>query len=139
VHSDGWDGYPAARERLLQAAAEGGRGNLIALGGDVHRHVAAQLRLRPNDASAPVVASEFVCSSLTSRGLSEAVMQVMRADNPDMLHARSDERGYALFELGPDLAQCEFRATPFPARAESKLYTQAKFAVQHGHPGVLVG
>jgi len=137
IHTDGWDGYPKARERLLQAIAEPRVDNVLCLGGDVHRHVAAQLRLRPNDFDSPIVASEFVCSSVTSRGLSEALMGLMRASNPDMLHARSDERGYALIELTPRDAACEFLGTPFPARADARLKTQARFVVESGRPGVL--
>ena len=139
IHTDGWDGYPKARERLLRAIAEPGVGNVLSLGGDVHRHVAAQLRLRPNDAASPIVASEFVCSSVTSRGVSEAVMGLMRAANPDMVHARSDERGYALLELTPQSTVCDFLGTPFPARSDARLNTQARYAVENGHAGVVAG
>jgi alkaline phosphatase D len=139
IYTDGWDGYPAARERLLRAIAEPAVSNVIALGGDVHRHVAAQLRLRPNDPASPIVASEFVCSSLTTHGLSEALTGLMRASNPDMLHARSDERGYALLDVTPRSVVCEFRATPFPARADARLDAQARFAVEHDRPGVVTG
>ncbi len=137
IYTDGWDGYPRARARLLDAMRQASSGNVLCLGGDVHRHVAAQLRTRPNDALAPVVASEFVCSSITSHGVSEAVMEMMRRASPDMLHGRSDERGYALIELAPAQASCEFRATPFPVAAGGSLRTQARFVVQAGRPGPL--
>ena len=142
LYTDGWDGYPRARERLLDAAAAAtatGGGNVLVLGGDVHRHVAAQLRQRPDDPRSPVVAGEFVCSSLTSRGLSETLTAAIRASNPDLLHARSDERGYALLELRPESAQCEFRATPFPVQPGARLHAQARFVVEAGQPGVVSG
>ncbi len=139
LYSDGWDGYPKARERLLHTIADAGVANVLNLGGDVHRHVAAQLRLRPNDPNSPIVASEFVASSITTRGLSEAVVGLMRAANPDMVHARGDERGYALLELMPKSTVCDFRATPFPARGDARLHTQARFAVENGHAGVVTG
>ena len=138
IHTDGWDGYPKARERLLRAIAEPRVSNVLCLGGDVHRHVAAQLRLRGNDEHSPIVASEFVCSSVTSRGLSEAMMALVRASNPDIVHARSDERGYALIELSAQAATCDFRATPFPADARARLTTQARFAVEAGRAGVVL-
>ncbi len=138
IHTDGWDGYPKARERLLRAIAEPRVGNVLCLGGDVHRHVAAQLRLRGNEERSPIVASEFVCSSVTSRGLSEAMMALVRASNPDIVHARSDERGYALIELNAQAATCDFRATPFPAETRARLATQARFAVEAGRPGVVL-
>ncbi|HNW64187.1 MAG TPA: alkaline phosphatase D family protein [Piscinibacter sp.] len=137
VHTDGWDGYPRARERLLDGIAAAGSRDVLCLGGDVHRHVAANLRLRPEDRRSPVVATEFVCTSVTSRGLSEAVMAAIRASNPDLVHARSDERGYALIELTPAGASCDFRATPFPAQAEARLHSQARFQVDAGRAGVV--
>ena len=137
IYTDGWDGYPAARDRLMQAIQQARGGNVLCLGGDVHRHVAAELRLRPNEATSPIVASEFVCSSITTRGVSEAVMELMRASNPDIVHGRADERGWALIDVRPDAVRCEFRATPFPVRAQARLHTQARFVVQHDSPRVL--
>ncbi len=141
LYTDGWDGYPRARERLLDAiaASSAAGGNALVLGGDVHRHVAAQLRQRPGDPRSPVVASEFVCSSVTSRGLSETLTAAIRASNPDLLHARSDERGYALIDIRPESATCDFRATPFPAQPGARLHSQARFVVEAGQPGVVSG
>ena len=136
VYSDSWDGYPRARERLLAGIAEAGVRDVVTLGGDVHRHVAAQLRLRPNDPRSPVVASEFVTTSVTSRGLPESVMGVIRYANPDLVHARSDERGYALVEFTPASARCEFRATAHPVAQDARLHTQAAYAVERGRAGV---
>ena len=70
-HADGWDAFPKARERLLEAIGQPRIQNVVFLGGDVHRHVAAQLRLNPLDRQTDVVATEIVTSSLSSRGLSE--------------------------------------------------------------------
>jgi len=135
VYSDGWDGYPSARTRLLQHVRDARIANVVSLGGDVHRHVAAALRLAPNDPDSPVLVSEFVTSSVSTRGLPESVMQAVRRSNPDLLHARSDERGYALIEATPGLMQCEFRATAFPVAEQAHLHTQARFAVEAGQPG----
>jgi alkaline phosphatase D len=139
LYTDAWDGYPQARERLLRAIADPKLSDVLCLGGDVHRHVAADLRLRPNDTGSPIVASEFVTSSVTSRGLSEAGMAMIRSSNPDIVHARGDERGYALIELSPGAASCDFRATAFPVQAAAQLHTQARFTVQAGHAGVQRG
>ncbi|MBX3603692.1 MAG: alkaline phosphatase D family protein [Piscinibacter sp.] len=135
--SDGWDGYPAARRRLLRSAAtHGADSGVVFLGGDVHRHVAADLRARPGEPGSPVVAGEFVCSSVTSRGLTDALTALMRSSNPDIAHARSDERGYALLEIDREAARCDFRATPHPATEGAHLSSQARFAVEAGQPGV---
>jgi alkaline phosphatase D len=136
LFTDGWDGYPAARERLLAGIAQARVGNVVALGGDVHRHVAAQLRVIPNEPRSPVVASEFVTSSITTRGLPGYAQGLVRSSNPDLLHARSDERGYVLLSLDARQARAEFRATRFPVAADARLYTQASHVVLDGEAGV---
>ena len=131
-----WKLLAQASQLSDSSIAASGGGNTLVLGGDVHRHVAAQLRQRPDDPRSPVVAVEFVCSSVTSRGLSETLMGAIRASNPDLLHARADERGYAWLELTPQAAHCDFRATPYPARSGATLHSQARFVVEAGRPGV---
>lgn len=136
IYSDGWDGYPQARRRLMQAIAANPLGNAVCLGGDLHRHVAARLRADPADPRSPVVASEFVCSSLTSRGASEAASALVARSNPDLLHVRGDERGYMLIDLSPDRLECELRATAFPVRTpQARIHTQARYVVEAGHAG----
>jgi alkaline phosphatase D len=139
VYSDGWDGYGPARERLLAALAAAG-GDVLCLGGDLHRNVAADLRLRAGDASAPIVASEFVGTSVTSRGLGEVSAALLRRTNPDLHHLRSDERGWTLVEVDTSHASCTFRTTAFPVLgADAPLGVQARFAVEAGRPGVQAG
>jgi alkaline phosphatase D len=137
IYTDGWDGYPKARERLMQAIAGPHLSDVLCLGGDVHRHVAGNLRMRPNDPASPVLASEFVCSSITSRGVSETGMALIRSSNPDIVYGRGDERGFALVEVTPKAAHCDFRATAFPVAPDARLYTQASVAVEAGRAGVL--
>jgi alkaline phosphatase D len=136
IQSDGWDGYPVARQQLLRTLADAQLRGVLSLGGDVHRHVAANLRAVAGEGKSPVLASEFVCSSISSRSLPDAAMALLRNANPDMVHARSDERGYALVDITPDLASCDFRATPFPARSDATLYSQARFVAHVKEAGV---
>lgn len=135
--NDAWDGYPMARERLLSGLAEMKLQNALVLGGDVHMNVAANLRVRPNDPQSPVVASEIVTTSVSSRGMGESLLATIREHNPDIRHARSDERGYTWLELRPEGLSVRFRATSHPAQAESVLRDQARFEVQAGRAGVL--
>lgn len=62
--NDAWDGYPAARNRLLQALQAGGRGNAIVLGGDWHSTFVNDLKLDFDATSAPVVATEFIAPAI---------------------------------------------------------------------------
>jgi alkaline phosphatase D len=134
--TDGWDGYPQARARLLGSVAQAGLKDVVLLGGDVHMNVAAQLRVQPNDERSPIVASELVTTSITSRGLGEKLLAQIRDSNPDILHARSDERGYTLLDVRPQGISAQFRTTPNPAKADGVLKTQSQFQIQAGVAGV---
>lgn len=135
LYADGWDAYPAARRRLTEAIAQPRVPNVVCLGGDVHRHVAANLRLNPDDSASPIVASEIVTSSVSSPGLSELMSSWIKKGNPDLLHVRGDERGYVLLDVSRDQIVCEFRSTPAPARSDSRLRTQARYVIERGQAG----
>lgn len=135
AYADGWDAFPAARQRLIDAIAQPRVPDVVCLGGDVHRHVAANLRLDPLNPASPIVASEFVTSSVSSKGLSELLTSLMKRGNPDLLHLRSDERGYTLLDITPQQLLCEFRGTPHPVRPDARLRTQARYVVERGVPG----
>ena len=136
--NDAWDGYPQARQRLLQTVVDAKLNNVVTLGGDVHCNVAANLRLEPNNPQSPIVASEFVTTSITSRGLGDKPAALIRDSNADLLHYRSDERGYSLITVTPTQVRCDFRTTKFPAGTEAELKTQASFVVKSGQAGPLL-
>jgi len=133
--NDAWDGYPEARKRLLQTVVDAKLQNVVTLGGDVHCNVAANLRLEPNNPQSPIVASEFVTTSITSRGLGDKPAALIRESNSDLLHYRSDERGYSLITVTLNAVRCDFRTTKFPAGSEAGLKTQASYVVKSGKAG----
>jgi alkaline phosphatase D len=133
--NDAWDGYPEARQRLLQNIVSANLKNVVTLGGDVHMNVAANLRMAINDPQSPVLASEFVTTSITSRGMGDKALATIRESNADLLHARSDERGYTAITVTPNELRCDFKATAFPAGSESGFKTQASYVVHKDTPG----
>jgi len=68
--------------------------------------------------------------------MGQTVLGRIRAGNPDIRHARSDERGYALLDVGAAGVQASFRGTLHPARPESVLREQACFWIEAGRAGV---
>ena len=64
--TDMWDGYPAARRRLLAQMAEAS--NPVMLTGDIHKHVAAEIPADPDDPAAGALGVELVCTSIASDG-----------------------------------------------------------------------
>ena len=99
-------------------------------------NVAADLRVQPNDPKSPVVASEIVTTSVSSRGMGQSLLDRIRAGNPDIRHARSDQRGYTLLSIDDTGVQATFRATPHPALPGSVLREQSRWQIQTGLAGV---
>ncbi|OEZ29890.1 alkaline phosphatase D family protein [Variovorax boronicumulans] len=132
---DGWDGYAAARTRLLDAltANPSRGGDALVLGGDVHAFWAADLRREPQG---PVVATEFVGGAITSEGPSAASVAHMRAKNEHLRYGRADKRGYGLMTLDARGCAVEFRAVDDEKNADSAVAAMARFSVERGAPGV---
>ncbi|QPF72032.1 alkaline phosphatase [Roseateles sp. DAIF2] len=133
--TDGWDGYPAARQRLLGGMLAAGARNPVVLGGDVHAHYVADLKLDYADAKAPVVASEFCGTSISSHGMAQERIDKVLPFNPHIRLGRSDRRGYMRFELSAERLEAELRGVDDPWSAASPVASLAKFVVEAGRPG----
>ncbi|MGE0356152.1 MAG: alkaline phosphatase [Burkholderiales bacterium] len=136
--TDGWDGYPGARERLLDALAESGAANPVVLGGDVHASFVANLHRRPEDPDSPVVAAEFCGTSISAQGPGARRVAAIREANPHILHADGSQRGYTLLDLGRDRLEARLRVVETVKRADAGVATAATFTVAAGRAGVEV-
>lgn len=139
VWTDGWDGYPAARTRLLSTLAERRVPGAVVLGGDVHAHVVADLRADFRDERSPVVAAEFCGTSISSHGPPQARLQLQRQLNPHVHHARGDQRGSIRFVLTRERLDADLRAVVDIDDPASAVASQARFGVEAGRPGVASG
>ena len=108
---DAWDGYPAARERLLEASLVADA-NLVVLAGDTHNAWAFELE---HDGTKAGV--EFGVQSVASPGL-ESSLPMLKPDDfakmvvaasPQLKWADTSQRGYMVLELTPGAASNEFR------------------------------
>lgn len=133
--TDGWDGYPAARSRLLNDLAAAQVPNAVMLGGDVHANHVAGLRADFDRPDTPLLASEFCGTSISSNGGSQQRLTQALAHNPHFLHSRSDQRGYVRFDLKAGLLQAELRGVVDAWNAQSPVQTQARFVVEAGKAG----
>ncbi|WP_431479314.1 alkaline phosphatase D family protein [Massilia eburnea] len=134
--TDGWDGYAAARTRLLDAVRSAR--NPVVLSGDVHTFFAADLRRDPTRAASagnPIVATEFCGTSVTSSSRPQARTQQYVDMNRDMHFGRSDRRGFMLLDLRPERAAMVFQALDNVRDADSGLSALASFSVADGKPG----
>lgn len=130
---DSWDGYPAARTRLL--AMLRGRDAAV-LTGDVHRAWANDLRERPDG---PVLAVEFVGTSITSEGDGSEAQPTAAAAMSVNPHLRfhSNRRGYTLHVARADRLEAIYRAVPHVQQPGAPREDRGHFVTLAGRPGVV--
>lgn len=134
--ADSWDGYPAARARLLQAVAQHAPRNTVLLGGDIHQNYVCRVHANPDRPESPVLASEFCGTSISSRsGTTQDKVDAIARHNPHVLLARCDQRGYGLADITPTRWTTTLRVLDDPLRADSAATTLARFVVEDGRPG----
>lgn len=133
--SEAWDGYPAARRRLLEQIAGSSLRNPVSVAGDIHSFWANELKLDFDDPAAPAVATEFVGTSVTSAGPPYDRFASWLPDNPHVRFFDSRERGYATVELRPERAEVAFRAVGDVSLADAPVSTLRRFVVEDGKPG----
>jgi alkaline phosphatase D len=137
--TDGWDGYPAARQRLFDSIIRHKPANPVVISGDVHSFFACDLKrdfYRPTSTDNPVLATEFCGTSITSSSRPQSRTDEYVAQNPHIKFGRSDRRGYAMVEVTPAGMAVQFQAMNDVHRADSGVATIARFMVEDGNPGV---
>ncbi|MFZ5461974.1 MAG: alkaline phosphatase D family protein [Pseudomonadota bacterium] len=135
--TDGWDGYPAARRRLLDRLAQGRAANPVVIGGDVHSFWVCDLKPDFDDAAGRPVATEFVTTSISSQGPSQRHLEELRHNNPHVRLCDGRRRGYTVLELTPGRCTATLRTVENAQQAHSAVGTRAVFVVEDGQPGAL--
>jgi len=136
--TDGWDGYPAARKRLLGTLVERKLKNTVVFGGDVHANYVADLRTDYDDDRSPTVATEFCGTSITSHGLAPERLAAALPFNPHIRYGSSGHHGYARFALDAKALHARLRVVDAPLDPASAIRTEARFVVEAGKPGASI-
>jgi alkaline phosphatase D len=134
--SDAWDGYPAARDRLLGAIADNGLRGCVVLSGDAHTAFVSDLKRDFEDERSPVVAAELCGTSITSPGRSQSATARIVRESPHILHGDSEHRGYFVLDLTPARCVARLRVIDDVSDRQSGVSTAANFAIDAGRPGV---
>jgi len=132
--TDAWDGYPAARRRLLQTFSERNVSNPVVIGGDIHAFMVAQLKADFDDPDSPSVASEFIGTSITSQGWPQERVAKFLPDNPHVLLNDSRHRGYTRVEITPQRWLADLRIVDTVRTREAACSTLASYVVENGKP-----
>ncbi len=136
---DKWGAYQADRQAVLDFLGRRRPSNPVVLTGDIHSSWVCDLGpdgLRPD---APLVGTEFVCSSISSGGDGLDMPERVAAFLPDNPHVRffNGKRGYVSCTVTQDRWQSDYRAVPYVTRPGAPIETKASFVVARGRPGAL--
>lgn len=137
--TDGWDGYPANRRRILEALARRRpqQGTPIVLGGDIHAFLAAELRPDFDRPTTPSVAVEFVCGAITSQSNARYADHYER--DPHIAFADAGHRGWLALTLTRDRAEAEMMAVRDVRERGTDAFVLRRFAVEAGRPRLVAG
>jgi alkaline phosphatase D len=134
--TDNWDGYPAGRRRLLARIAQTKVPNPVVIGGDIHAFFANDLRVDFDDPNSPVIATEFVGTSVSSVGPPYDLLAAALPDNPHVHFFESRKRGYVSVDLDAKLMTTRMRALSDVTDPQASCSTLKTFVVESGKAGV---
>lgn len=139
ISMDNWNGYAAARRRLLTFLHERRPSNPVVLTGDIHLSMVADLKADFDDPASPVVGTEFVGTSISSGGDgSETDPRGERwlTENPHLRFFNA-QRGYVRCTVTPGRWTTDYRVVPYVSRPGAPIVTRASFVLEDGRPGAL--
>jgi alkaline phosphatase D len=123
--NDMWDGFPANRDRLF-AALQRSSATPVVLSGDIHRHVAAELKTDWRDPDSATLGVELVGGSIGSDG------DGAETDSFGPLWLSN----YLTGRLTPTELTSEFKTVPYVTRPGAPLTTAARFVTEAGRPAL---
>ncbi|WP_372177572.1 alkaline phosphatase [Xanthomonas axonopodis pv. phyllanthi] len=135
--TDGWDGYPATRERMLDAIANTRLRNPVFWGGDIHSYWVTDLKADPADDASATLATEFVGTSITSDGQSNDELHATMAANPHVHYVDGQTRGYVSVTLTPGQMETRLQGISDRRDRNATVSTTKRFVVEDGRPGAV--
>lgn len=134
--TDNWNGYPAARQRVLDALVRHRVGNPVVLSGDIHSFIAGNVRARPEQPDSPLLATEIVSTSVSSDGRPQPQLDDWIRENPDLLLAEGRYRGHVALRITPRRLQANLMALENRDDPDSAQRLLQSLVVESGRPVV---
>lgn len=130
-HSDKWDGYVAARNRLFETLQKSDVNGLIALSGDVHNNWAGRLKADFDDPHSRTLGNEFVATSISSNGdgADTKKSQLRIRDANAHIAFCNGQRGYLRCHVTRDEWRTDFRVVPYVSKPGAPITTRASYVV----------
>ena len=137
--NDSWDGYPLARNRILDYIANQRIANPVVITGDWHSTFVNDLKLNFKDPNSPTVATEFVVTAISTGGDNNGYddyYDPIIPENPHIKVFDGDRRGYFRVSLNHKRWQTDLRIVESVSRPDAPVDTLASFVVENGRLGV---
>jgi alkaline phosphatase D len=134
---DQWAGYAYERMQIGKFLAERRVPNPVVLTGDIHTNWVNDLRVDDRVTETPVVATEFVGTSISSggNGLREPkYLAELLSENPCVRYHNA-ERGYVRCAVSPATWQSDYIVVEDVTRPGVPAVKRASFVVEAGKPG----
>lgn len=131
---DQWPGYTSERQQLAAFLADRRIPNPVVLTGDIHSNWANELRVDDRQQETPVVAAEFVATSLSSGGNGRSrpdYVELLQAANP-FVKFHNNERGYIRCNVTPKTWTSDYVAVEDVLAPGGKIVTRASFVIEAG-------
>ncbi len=134
---DKWDGYPVARQRVLDFLRQTKLAPVV-LTGDMHVNMAADLLADFDDPRSACVGSELLGTSISSGGDGQDLPPWAAAILEANAHVRffNTQRGYLRLLVTPDRVSADYRVVPFVTRPDAPIATRASFVIERERPGL---
>jgi alkaline phosphatase D len=139
VSMDQWSGYPVARDRLLNALTKRAANRTVVITGDIHSNWVNEVHSDFSRPDKPVVAAEFVGTSISSEGDGQAFnptrLATMQRDNPHLKWYQG-RRGYVRCHVDERAWAADYRTVPYVLKPGAPVETSSSWRVEHGRPGI---
>ena len=135
---DQWPGYAAEKMDIMRYLSNRKISNPVVLTGDIHSNWVNELRIDDFKAETPLVATEFVATSLSSGGNGgEAIKSAESYKSKNAcVKFYNAQRGYILCEVTPKQWVSHYKTVDQVMKPGGKTSTKASFAVNAGNPKV---
>lgn len=124
---DLWDGYPVARQQVIDLLAE--VENPVVISGDYHQGMVLDVNETPFDTGSALVATEFMAPPISSVLFSDDV-----SERTPQLRQQLDGHGYLIVEVTADAVTAEFRMLDDVADPDTDVRTESTWRVDAGDP-----
>jgi alkaline phosphatase D len=133
--TDAWDGYPAARKRIMESLQKHRVRNPVVLGGDTHMFWASELPLDPDNPGSAPIATDLCTSGVTSRTLvPQWALGALLHENPHIQYANTQYRGYLRATVTPRSLVADLRGLDNVENRDTRCNSIASFIVEDGRP-----